>query len=111
MHTPTDNTTASGSEQGTEPTKPPARNLVSIWAQGRRRFTPWAYPRLRALAVARLVIGIFVAGVGAVLDSRGHYGWAAIPLAGAVLLFSIAYLDNAAARSAGPATDPAIRAG
>jgi hypothetical protein len=48
------------------------------------------------------VIGIFVAGVGAVLDSRGHYGWAAIPLAGAVLLFSIAYLDNAAARSAGP---------
>ena len=50
----------------------------------------------------RFVVGIFLTGLSAVMLSEGHYGWLAIPLAGAVLLFSIAYLDMAAARSATP---------
>jgi hypothetical protein len=50
----------------------------------------------------RFVVGIFLTGLSAVMLSEGHYGWLAIPLAGAVLLFSIAYLDMAAARCATP---------
>jgi hypothetical protein len=42
--------------------------------------------------------GIFLTGVGAVLSYYGHYGFAAIPLAGAALHFAIASLDMTAAR-------------
>ncbi len=104
MHAPTDTTTPSRSEQVTDPTHPPASNLISIWARGRRQITPWAYPRLRALAAIRFIVGIFLVGVGAVLLSHGHSGLAAVPLAGAALLFSIAYLDFTVARSAPPRT-------
>jgi hypothetical protein len=82
--------------------RPPASNLVTIWAQGRRRITPSAYPRLRALGVIRLAVGIFLVGLGAVLISLGHAGWAAIPLAGAVLNLAIGSLDTTAARYAHP---------
>ena len=58
----------------------------------------------------RFVVGIFLTGLSAVMLSAGHYGWLAIPLAGAVLLFSIAYLDMAAARSALLAPEPALLA-
>jgi hypothetical protein len=81
-------------------TRRPASKLVSAWAQGRRQFTPYAYPRLRLLAAVRFIVGIFLVGVGTVLAVHGHSAWAAIPLAGSVLLFSIAYLDFSAARSA-----------
>jgi hypothetical protein len=100
MHAPNDNTTPSRFEQAVDPTHPPARNLVAIWARGRRQITPWAYPRLRALAAIRFTVGIFLVGLGALTLSHGHDGWAAIQLAGAALLFSIAYLDITVARSA-----------
>jgi hypothetical protein len=81
-------------------TVPPVGTLVSRWARGRSRITPWAYPRLRALAAVRLTVGAFLTILGAVMLSKG-LGWvAAIPLAGAALNLSIAYLDSAAARSA-----------
>jgi hypothetical protein len=50
----------------------------------------------------RFAVGIFLVGVGALVLSRGHYGLAAVPLAGAALLFSIAYLDMTVARSVPP---------
>jgi hypothetical protein len=79
---------------------PPVSTLVSRWAFGRSRITPWAYPRLRALAAVRLTVGTFLVILGAVMLSNG-LGWvAAIPLAGAALNLSIACLDSAAARSA-----------
>jgi hypothetical protein len=80
----------------------PASNLVAIWARGRRQNTPWAYPHLRALGALRLTIGIFLAGVGAMLLAHGHDGWAAIPFAGAALHFLIGSLDTTAARYAAP---------
>jgi hypothetical protein len=100
MHAPNDKTTLSRSEQVADPTYPPASNLASIWARGRRQITPWAYPRLRALAAVRFTVSIFLVSLGAVMLFRGHHGWAAVPLAGAALNFSIAYLDITVARSA-----------
>jgi hypothetical protein len=102
MHAPDDTTTASRSEQVTGPAHPPARNLVGVWGQGRRQITPWAYPHLRALAAVRLIVGIFLVGLGAVMLSHGDSGLAAVPLAGAALVLSIGYLDLAVARSAPP---------
>jgi hypothetical protein len=79
---------------------PPASTLVNRWARGRSRMTPWAYPRLRALAAVRLSVGAFLVILSTVMLANG-LGWvAAIPLAGAALNLSIAYLDSAAARSA-----------
>jgi hypothetical protein len=79
---------------------PPVSSLASRWARGRSRITPWAYPRMRALATVRLAVGTFLTILGAVMLAKG-LGWvAAIPLAGAALNLSIAYLDSAAARSA-----------
>lgn len=101
MHAPTDNTAPSRSEQAADPTHPPASNLVGIWARGRRRFTPWAFRRLRALAAVRFAAGLFLAGLGALMLSHGYHGWAAVvPLVGSAVLFSIAYLDFTVARSA-----------
>jgi hypothetical protein len=100
MHAPADNITSSRSGPPARPAGLPPDNLVGIWAQGRRRITPWAYPYLRALAAVRLAVGIFLIGLGTVMLAHGHYGWAAVPLAAAALLFSIAYLDFAVARSA-----------
>jgi hypothetical protein len=104
MLAPTDITTASPSEQAANPAHPPASNLVTIWARGRRRITPWAYPHLRALAAVRFAVSIFLVGLGALMLSYGHSGYAAVPLAGAALVFSIACLDITAARSAPPRT-------
>ena len=98
----TDNTTGWTGDQVAGPTHRPASNLASNWARGRRRITPWAYPHLRALGATRLAIGIFLAGIGALLLSHGHDGWAAIPLAGAALHFSIGGLDMSGARTASP---------
>jgi hypothetical protein len=78
----------------------PVSTLVSRWARGRSRITPWAYPRLRALAAVRLTVGTFLVILGAVMLSSGLGGWAALPLAGAAVNLSIACLDRAAARSA-----------
>ena len=100
MYAPNDNTTLSRSEQVVHPTHRTASKLVSIWARGRRQITPWAYPRLRALAAVRFAVTIFLVGLGALMLFHGHYGWAALPLAGAALNFSIAYLDITVARSA-----------
>lgn len=83
------------------PKDPPASRLVSAWARRRRQITPWAYPRLRALAILRLVIGIFLTGLGAVIVTRSSAPWSGvIPLVFAAVHFSIAALDGAAARSA-----------
>ena len=46
MHAPNENPTPSRSEQAAGPAHPPASNLVSIWARGRRQITPWAYAHL-----------------------------------------------------------------
>ena len=100
MHALNDNATPSRSEQVADPTHPPASNLVSIWARGRRQITPWAYPRLRALAAVRFAVGIFLTGLGALMLFHGYYGWAALLLAGAGLNFSIACLDITVVRSA-----------
>ena len=104
MHAPHDNTTASRFDQVADPTHSSASKLVRIWARGRRQITPWAYPRLRALAAVRFAVGIFLIGLGTVMVSYGHPGLAAVPLAGAALVFSIACLDFTAARSAHPRT-------
>jgi hypothetical protein len=98
MYAPTHTTTTSRSEHAVDPTGPTAGHLVRAWARGRRQMTPWAYPRMRGLAIMRFAIGIFLTGVAAVLSYYGHYGFAAIPLAGAALHFSIASLDMSAAR-------------
>ena len=103
MLAPHESTTAARPGQAAGPARPARNNLISTWARGRRRITPWAYPHLRGLAVTRLAIGIFLAGLGALLISDGHSGLAAIPLAGAALHFSIGYLDFTAVRSAAPA--------
>jgi hypothetical protein len=100
MYATQNNTKIPGPEQSADATQPAARGLVAAWARGRSRITPWAYPYLRALGVLRLTVGLFVTVVGVVLISRGHDGLAAIPLAGAVLLFAIGSLDTAAARYA-----------
>jgi hypothetical protein len=100
MHALNDNTASPRFEQAADPTHPPARNLVTTWARGRRQITPWAYPRLRALAAVRFTVSVFLVGVAAVLLFHGHDGLAAIPLAGAALNFSIACLDITAARPA-----------
>ena len=78
MHAPTVNTNPPRSGQAADPTHPTAANLVGIWARGRRRITPWAYPRMRALAAMRFAIGIFLVAVGAVLLYHGYDGWAAV---------------------------------
>jgi len=100
MQALTDSTTHRPGDQLASPTDRTASNLVSSWARGRRRITPWAYPHLRALGAMRLAIGIFLTVLGALLLAHGHDGWAAIPLAGAALHFSIGGLDLAAAGTA-----------
>ncbi|HUC22636.1 MAG TPA: hypothetical protein VMA73_08010 [Streptosporangiaceae bacterium] len=97
MQALTDNTTGWPGDQMAGPTHRPASNLASSWARGRRRITPWAYPHLRALGATRLAIGLFLTVLGALLLAHGHDGWAAIPLAGAALHFSIGGLDMSAA--------------
>jgi hypothetical protein len=87
------------SEQAFDPTHLSRTNVVSAWARGRRKVTPWAYPRLRALAAVRFIVGIFLAIIGGLALSRGYPGPAALALAGAALHFGIAYLDISAARS------------
>ena len=83
-------------------TRRPTSHLVSSWARGRREITPWAYPYLRGLAAIRFAVGVFLTGLGAVMLSFGHDRLAAIPFAGAALLFAIASLDFSAARTASP---------
>ena len=100
MHASARNIPSSRSGPPVRPTGLPPDHLVSIWAQGRRRITPWAYPHLRALAAVRLAVGIFLVGLGTVMISHAHDGWAAVQLACAVLLLAIAYLDFAVTRSA-----------
>ncbi|HEY2508484.1 MAG TPA: hypothetical protein VGI58_18350 [Streptosporangiaceae bacterium] len=95
-----DNVTPRHFEQVADPARRPASNLVSTWAQGRRRITPWAYPHLRGLGALRLAIGAFLVVVGALLLSHGYSVWAAIPLVGAALHFSIGGLDMTAGLSA-----------
>jgi hypothetical protein len=102
MHALIDNATSSRSEHVADPTHRPASGLVSSWERGRRQITPWAYPRLRALAAVRFAVGVFLVGLSAVLIAHGHAGWAVVPLAGAALNISIASLDTAAARIASP---------
>ena len=97
-----DNTTPSRREQVANPEHPDARNLASAWAQARRRFTPWAYPYLRALAVVRLTVGLFLVVLGALFLFHSRAVDAAIVLVGAALLLSIGFLDGNAARSAPP---------
>lgn len=106
MRTPTDNTATSRSAHSAAPAQQTDGNLGGIWALGpaaaisprfRSLISPWAYPRLRAIAAVHFAVGIFLAGLGAVIFSRGHSGWAALPLAGAALHFSIGYLDMAVA--------------
>ena len=83
-------------------TRRPASDLVSSWARARRENTPRAYRHLRGLAAIRFAVGVYLTGLGAVMLSYGHDRLAAIPFAGAALLFAIASLDFSAARTASP---------
>ena len=98
MRAAADNTTTSLSAQAASPAHRPAGRLVSSWSQGRRRFTPYAYPHLRGLGVTRLAVGLFLAALGAVFISQDHDGLAIVPLAGAALVLAIGCLDLRAAR-------------
>jgi hypothetical protein len=102
MHALKDNTTPTRPERVADSTHPAAGNLASIWAEGRRRITPWAYQYLPALAAVRLAVGLFLVGLGALFLSHGHDGYAAIVLVGAALNLTIGYLDGIAARSVRP---------
>lgn len=97
MNATADNTTTSSSARAAHRS---ASKLVSGWSQFRQTATPWAYPRLRVLAAIRFAVGLFLVGTGVVLIARGHDGWGAIPLAGAVMVAAIASLDMSAARVA-----------
>jgi hypothetical protein len=66
----------------------------------RRLITPWAYRHLRTIAGVRFAAGIFLACLGVLMLSRGAYGWAALPLAGAAVHFSWGYWQLTIARSA-----------
>jgi hypothetical protein len=100
MHAAADNTISARSRQAAIPAHSPAGKLITTWSQRRRQFTPWAFRHLRAVAVTRLAVGIFLVGVGAMLISLSHDRWDAIPLAGAALLLAIGSLDMSAARYA-----------
>jgi hypothetical protein len=102
MYAVTDNTAVPQSGPTADPTRRPASKLVTAWARGRRDYTPWAYPHLRGLAITRLAVGIFLIGVSGFVLSQGSVAWAVVPLAGTALLFAIASLDFAAARSVSP---------
>jgi hypothetical protein len=67
-----------------------------------RLITPWGYRHLRTVAGVRLAVGIFLTCLGAVMLSRGVYGLAALPLAGAAVHFSWGSWQLAIARSARP---------
>ena len=65
-----------------------------------RLITPWARRHLRAIAAVRFAVGIFLTGLGAVMVSRGAYGLAVLPLAGAAVHFSWGSWQLILARSA-----------
>ena len=52
----------------------------------------------------RFAVGIFLAIFGALMLYFGFYGWAALLLVAAALLFSFGYLELTVARSAPPRT-------
>jgi hypothetical protein len=54
---------------------------------------------MRAIGAVRLAVGAFLVVLGALLAAHGQPGWAAIPLAGAVLNLAIGGMDTAAALS------------
>jgi hypothetical protein len=85
---------------GSRPDAPAHQQSRQRLGAGRRQITPWAYSHLRGLALVRFTIGIFLAGLAAVMLSLGHSGLAALPLVGAALDFSIGYLDITVAPSA-----------
>jgi hypothetical protein len=60
----------------------------------------WSPRRLRAVAAVRFAVGIFLTGLGAVMVSRGAYGLAVIPLAGAAVHFTWGSWQLMLARSA-----------
>jgi hypothetical protein len=66
----------------------------------RRRIWPWAYRYLRALAAMQLGSGAVLAGLGALVISDGHSGWAAPLLVVAALRLWVGYLDITVVRSA-----------
>lgn len=88
-----------GSRQGADSMDEQRSNFVGKWSRGRQRITPWVYPYLRGLGAVRLAAGAIMLVVSALLLSRGDDGWAAIPLAGAVMSLAIGGLDTAAARA------------
>jgi hypothetical protein len=68
----------------------------------RRLISPLEYRHLRVWAGVRFAIGIFHAGFGAFMLYYGFYGWAALLLVAAAVLFSVAYLEMTVARSEPP---------
>jgi len=68
----------------------------------RSMISPWGYRHLRGIAAVHFAVGVFLAGLGAVMLSHGFYGWAALPLAGLALNFAVGCADIAVARSASP---------
>ena len=86
-----------------------SHQLANTWALGvagaasgsfRRMLSPWAYKHLRGLAATHFAVGVLLAGVAAMLVSRGLPGWAALPLAGTVLHFLIGYAEVVVDRTA-----------
>ncbi len=76
---------------------------TTLYRSGMRSLiTPWAYRHLRVIAGVRFAVGVFLVGLGALLLSRGAYGWAALPLTAAAVHFSLGYWQLTIARSAPP---------
>ena len=63
-------------------------------------YSRWGSRRLRTVAGVRFASGIFLTGLGAVMLSRGVYGLAALPLAGAAVHFVWGSWQLSMARSA-----------
>jgi hypothetical protein len=76
-----------------------AGGLAGGWARLRYDRSPWSYQHAGSLAALRIVIGVFLVGVGAALTAHGYAAVAALPFAGAILHFVIGSLDVAVARS------------
>jgi hypothetical protein len=80
-------------------------NTVPSRSGMRRLISPWAFRHLRTVAGVRFAAGIFLVGLGGLLISRGAYGLAALPLAGAVANFMWGSWQLALARSVAHRTE------
>jgi hypothetical protein len=73
-------------------------------ASTRGVITSWGYRHLRFVASVRFAVAAFLLVVGCVLAFDGHFGWAALPLAFAVVHVAWGSWQLSVARSASSRT-------